>query len=160
MVFSFLMEAEVRDSMPQDRRRARTNWTPTGVGKGSRSVERVQVTRPPLHQRSQESGVHCGVLSSASTSWQLFISVLNLCYFKDCIRRRTRTDTSLLTAVKARKPTLFSPHPVLILFHRDAAHSVHPLAGQGVNLGFGDAHALAAVIAKGVSTGRDIGETR
>nr|GMD90773.1 FAD/NAD(P)-binding oxidoreductase family protein [Ipomoea batatas] len=40
----------------------------------------------------------------------------------------------------------------------DAAHTVHPLAGQGVNMGFGDAIALSKVIAEGVAVGSDIGE--
>nr|AKF43257.1 FAD/NAD(P)-binding oxidoreductase family protein [Pelargonium citronellum] len=40
----------------------------------------------------------------------------------------------------------------------DAAHTVHPLAGQGVNMGFEDAFALSKVIAEGIAVGTDIGE--
>ena len=40
----------------------------------------------------------------------------------------------------------------------DAARSVHPIAGQGVNLGFRDVGALAEVIVEGVRLGLDAGD--
>lgn len=40
----------------------------------------------------------------------------------------------------------------------DAAHTVHPLAGQGLNLGLGDVEALSRVIAAATEGGRDLGD--
>lgn len=40
----------------------------------------------------------------------------------------------------------------------DAAHTVHPLAGQGANLGFLDVAALAEVLRQGMRDGRDPGD--
>lgn len=40
----------------------------------------------------------------------------------------------------------------------DAAHTIHPLAGQGLNLGIGDAKALTATIAHSLAHGADIGD--
>ncbi len=42
----------------------------------------------------------------------------------------------------------------------DAAHVVHPLAGQGVNLGFGDAQCLIEVLDEARQARRDIGSAR
>jgi 2-octaprenyl-6-methoxyphenol hydroxylase len=40
----------------------------------------------------------------------------------------------------------------------DAAHAIHPIAGQGLNLGFRDAAALAQVLAEGARLGLDLGD--
>jgi ubiquinone biosynthesis monooxygenase Coq6 len=39
----------------------------------------------------------------------------------------------------------------------DAAHTVHPLAGQGLNLGLADVKTLCSVIENGLEFGQDIG---
>ena len=40
----------------------------------------------------------------------------------------------------------------------DAAHAIHPIAGQGLNLGFRDAAALAQVLVEGARIGLDLGD--
>jgi 2-octaprenyl-6-methoxyphenol hydroxylase len=39
----------------------------------------------------------------------------------------------------------------------DAAHGIHPIAGQGLNLGFKDAAALAEVVVEALRRGEDFG---
>jgi 2-octaprenyl-6-methoxyphenol hydroxylase len=42
----------------------------------------------------------------------------------------------------------------------DAAHAIHPIAGQGLNLGFRDAAALAEVLVDGARLGLDLGDAQ
>jgi 2-octaprenyl-6-methoxyphenol hydroxylase len=42
----------------------------------------------------------------------------------------------------------------------DAAHGIHPIAGQGLNLGFRDVAALAQVLVEGARVGLDLGDTQ
>ena len=41
--------------------------------------------------------------------------------------------------------------------YRDAAHSIHPLAGQGLNQGIGDVRSLIKTLESSVQDGQDIG---
>ena len=56
-------------------------------------------------------------------------------------------------------------HAARITDHRlvlvgDAAHGIHPIAGQGLNLGFRDAAALAEVLVEGARLGLDLGDAQ
>jgi 2-octaprenyl-6-methoxyphenol hydroxylase len=42
----------------------------------------------------------------------------------------------------------------------DTAHAIHPIAGQGLNLGFRDAAALAQVLVEGARLGLDLGDAQ
>jgi len=51
------------------------------------------------------------------------------------------------------------PHfsPPSLTTHSDAAHSIHPLAGQGLNQGLGDVRSLIKTLEFAVQDGQDIG---
>lgn len=70
-------------------------------------------------------------------------------------------DISLLSP-RSTYPLGFH-HAARITDHRlalvgDAAHGMHPIAGQGVNVGYRDAAALAQVLAEGARLGLDLGD--
>jgi len=67
-----------------------------------------------------------------------------------------------LAAPRSTYPLGFH-HSARITAHRlallgDAAHAIHPIAGQGLNLGFRDCAALAQVLVEGARLGLDLGD--
>lgn len=59
--------------------------------------------------------------------------------------------------LKMRHADTYVGHRIALL--GDAAHTIHPLAGQGLNQGLGDAQSLAKHIGEAVTVGKDIGSS-
>ena len=57
--------------------------------------------------------------------------------------------------LRLRQASTYTAHRVALV--GDAAHTIHPLAGQGLNMGLADSRALASAIQYAVEHGADIG---
>lgn len=84
------------------------------------------------------------VPSSANESFEVPPKVVNL------------VSDRMMFPLSLRHASSYASKRVVLI--GDAAHTVHPLAGQGVNMGFADAFSLSKVLAEGVAVGSDIGE--
>lgn len=58
--------------------------------------------------------------------------------------------------LRYRHADTYATHRVALV--GDAAHTIHPLAGQGLNMGLGDVQSLTSIIQEAVTHGQDLGD--
>ncbi|MDA8786335.1 UbiH/UbiF/VisC/COQ6 family ubiquinone biosynthesis hydroxylase [Porticoccaceae bacterium] len=73
-----------------------------------------------------------------------------------CLGQVLEVDKRFAIPLRQRHAKDYVIHRLALI--GDAAHSIHPLAGQGVNLGFADVQVLAEEIGRAVERGLDLGD--
>ena len=105
----------------------------------------------------------CSIVWSNSTEEAELLSQLNDDTFKNTLEKAFEHKLGDITQIskRARFPLKLrhADHYIEQGFALvgDAAHTIHPLAGQGVNIGFLDAATLAEIVIDAHSKGRNIG---
>ena len=112
----------------------------------------------PLTQDNQ-----CSIVWSNSTEEAELLNQLDDAEFKDTLAKAFDHKLGKITNISQRASfplkLRHADHYVESGFALagDAAHTIHPLAGQGVNIGLLDAKALADIVIEAHQQGRDIG---
>ncbi|OAD58343.1 Ubiquinone biosynthesis monooxygenase COQ6 [Eufriesea mexicana] len=102
-----------------------------------------------------------GIVESGLRALQQLLEGLSL--QSGVVRQLQPSVSTIVEGSRAAFPLQFG-HSVsyvqigTVLVGQDAAHRIHPLAGQGVNLGFGDVTVLVQLLAEAVSTGASLGD--
>ena len=109
---------------------------------------------------------HCSIVWSVVTNEAERLMHLSEAQFNDSLTRAFESklgavrcsDKRFRVPLRQRHTTEYFRDGIVLV--GDAAHTIHPLAGQGVNLGFLDVIALSEELHKGVSTGRQVNDLR
>jgi 2-octaprenylphenol hydroxylase len=107
---------------------------------------------------------YCSIVWSAELNYAAELSALTDDEFCSALGKAFEYRLGEITAVSKRfsfplrqrhAKQYFKPGLVLV---GDAAHSIHPLAGQGINLGLQDVQVLAEEIVRGAARGLAVGD--
>lgn len=112
----------------------------------------------PLWQENKSCLVWSTKPDNASTLTSLSESEFSNELFRltgDKVGKCQLINSRMVFPLKARFAKQFIKHRLVLI--GDAAHTIHPLAGQGVNLGFQDSALLVSTIKQLIETNKDIG---
>ena len=144
--------------LPLSRTKSSLVWTlDTGESKTMRDVDENQFVRL-LNQALYDTVHHNDIINNITDQ---FSSVMRSIFPSTVSRPSFRpplvtgvSNTAVFPLGWGHSSRYTGARTVLI---GDAAHRVHPLAGQGVNLGFGDVSTLASVLEDNVREGGHLG---
>ncbi|MDG1819426.1 MAG: UbiH/UbiF/VisC/COQ6 family ubiquinone biosynthesis hydroxylase [Porticoccaceae bacterium] len=100
---------------------------------------------------SQESGEAERLMALDDTEFCQALSLGS----EHCLGKVTAVDKRYSISLRQRHATDYVVERVALL--GDSAHTIHPLAGQGVNLGFADVAALVETLSAAAKRGNDLG---